>query len=130
MQALSVGLSWDPDVVAPAGFSAGAMIEEQNGVVLSAKPGAFDAALLGRGRAGLTGEGTIAKMRFRVLAAGDPRFGIAALDARDGSNQQVPMAASSSVTPRPAPLTTSLSGAIPNPSRRSATRSGPRPPRW
>jgi hypothetical protein len=121
VQALSVGLSWDPAVVAPAGFTSGAMIDEQNGVVLSAKPGTLDAALLGRGRAGLAGEGTIARMRFRVLADGDPKFAIAALDARDGSNQKVSMAASTGVIPRPAPLTTSLSGAIPNPSRRSAT---------
>jgi hypothetical protein len=97
------------------------MIDEQNGVVLSAKPGTLDAALLGRNRAGLTGEGTIATMRFRVLAEGDPGFGIASVDARDGSNRKVTMAASTGVIPRLVPLTTSLSGALPNPVRGSAT---------
>jgi hypothetical protein len=121
VQALSVGLSWNPAVVAPAGFAAGAMIDEQNGVVLSAEPGTLDAALLGRSRAGLTGEGTIATMRFRVLAEGDPGFGIASVDARDGSNRKVTMAASTGVIPRLVPLTTSLSGALPNPVRGSAT---------
>jgi len=121
VQALSVELAWDPAVVAPAGFTAGALIDAQNGIVLSARPGVLDAALLGRGRAGLTGEGTIATLRFRVLAEGDPRIHIAAVDARDGANHKVTMAASSGVIPRPVPSVTTLSGAVPNPTRGSAS---------
>ncbi len=121
VQAMSVALTWNPAVVAPAGVSSGALIDAQNGVVLSARPGTVDAALLGRNRTGLVGEGTIAKLRFRVIAEGDPQFGIASVDARDGANHKVTMAASTGPLPRPVPLTTTLSGAVPNPSRGSAT---------
>jgi len=121
VHALSVALSWDPNVVEPAGYSGGPMLEEQNGILLSAKPGVLDAALLGRNRTGLTGGGTLATMRFRVLAEGDPKFEIAAVTARDGGNREVTMDATTGIIPKPIPLTTTLSGAVPNPVRGSAT---------
>lgn len=119
VHALSVALGWDPAVVEPVGYSTGPMLEEQGGLLLSARAGVLDAALLGRERDGLAGEGTLATMTFRVLAEGDPKFAIASVTARDGANRAVPVAASTGLVPRPVPLTTSLSGAVPNPVRGS-----------
>jgi flagellar hook assembly protein FlgD len=80
-----------------------------------------DVALLGKG-AGLSGVGELATVRFRVLAAGDPKIRLAAADGRDGTNQKVVVARA--VTAAPAlPTATRLMGAMPNPFSQTATLS-------
>jgi hypothetical protein len=121
VQALSVRLTWNPDVVAPDGATAGALLAGQNGVLLSATPGTFDFAILGTDQA-LVGAGTLATVRFKVIAAGDPGIDIAGLDARDTKNRKVVMDASRMVE-QAAPTVTTLQPVAPNPSRGAATLS-------
>jgi hypothetical protein len=121
VQALSVRLTWNPDVVALDGATAGALLAGQNGVLLSATPGTFDFAVLGTDQA-LVGAGTLATVRFKVIAAGDPGIDIAGLDARDTRNRKVVMGASRMVE-QAAPTVTTLQPVAPNPSRGTATLS-------
>ena len=73
--ALSTRLSWDPAVVEPVDQATGEWWASRGGQTFSAKPGTVDAAALA-GR-GVAGEGELAVVRFRVVAAGDPRLQIA-----------------------------------------------------
>jgi hypothetical protein len=80
-------------------------------LVLSPKPGRVDVALLGHGSV-LAGEGALATVTFKVLAAGEPKLCIASVDARDGDNQKVKLGAK---TPPTIPTVTMLWPARPNP---------------
>jgi hypothetical protein len=85
-------------------------------MVLSSGPGNVDAALLGGG-GGIAGHGELARVTFRVKAAGDPGLAIASISARDAANQPVAIAgAPGAVTP---PVRTALGFAYPNPFRES-----------
>ena len=85
--------------------------------MLSSGPGDVDVAVLGRDRTGLSGDGVIAMVTFRASAGGDPRIGIASVDARDRANRPVELA-----THTPAmSLASGLAPALPNPFVRSAT---------
>jgi len=121
IQAVSTTLSWNPAVVEPSGLAPGAYLAQQGGIALSAKPGSVDAALLGVRSGGMTGDGELATITFRVLAAGDPGFGLKSVKARDAANREVHVG--TEVT-RPAPQlprVTSLSPAAPNPFREGTT---------
>jgi hypothetical protein len=114
--ALSTKLAWDPGVVQPVGLSAGDWLASQDGVALSATPGTVDAAVMQSG--GMSGQGELASVTFRVLAAGDPQIRIASADGRDAANRKVTVA--TSVRPQ-APSTTQLAAPRPNPFTQSAT---------
>jgi hypothetical protein len=116
LQAVSTHLGWDPAVVEPTSVSAGTLALAQDGLVLSSGPGDVDVAVLGRDRPGLSGEGVIATVDFRSKVSGDPRVGIASVDARDRSNQRVEL---SSGAPA-APLVSTLAPASPNPFKHSS----------
>jgi hypothetical protein len=76
-----------------------------------------DAALLGAGGDGITGEGEVARVRFRALRAGLPGIGLFAVDGRDAANQ--PILPTTSVPP--ATSRTLLLAPTPNPARGTAT---------
>ena len=115
LRALSTKLAWDAAVVEPVGYEPGAWLTAQNGVAFSPKPGAVDAAVLRA--AGLKGEGLLATVNFKVLAAGDPKIRIGALDGRDAGNHKVAVAQSERVQAPQAPTETRLESAQPNPFR-------------
>ena len=119
VQGLAARLSWDPEVVTPVGQAAGALAESQGALVLSARPGTVDAAVLGAG-SGFRGEGVVATLTFHALQAGDPKIHLASADARDVQNRKVSLnTAERSATPLPA--ATQLAPAMPNPFRQAAT---------
>jgi hypothetical protein len=115
LQALSVTLSWDAAIAAPAGMTPGEFVTSQGAVVLSSGPGRVDAAILGVGAVGMTGEGTIAAMRFRALADGDPRVTIGRVIGRDAMNHAVAVAVHSPVVTNAPVTATDLFPVIPNP---------------
>jgi len=119
VQGLAMRLSWDPEVVTPVGHGAGALAESQGALVLSARPGMVDAAVLGTG-AGFRGEGVVATVTFRALEAGDPKIRLASADARDPQNHKVSLVTSERAV-RPLPAVTQLAPATPNPFRQTAT---------
>ncbi len=88
IQGLQVRLSWDATVVTPVGAAGGSLLQDQQGnaLVLTAEPGTVDICLIGRRESGISGQGEIAAIRFRVLAAGDPRIVIEEITARTAGN--------------------------------------------
>jgi hypothetical protein len=119
LQALSLALGWDASVVQPLGTSPGKLVTEQGGVVLSPGPGMADAALLGIGD-GMTGEGTVAHVRFRALKGGDPQFAVAHVIGRDGQNHGVTVLMQGVEAAKLPVTATDLLPVIPNPTRGSA----------
>jgi hypothetical protein len=117
--ALSTRLTWDPTVVEPIGHSAGEWLTQQGGVVFAAAPGALDAAVV-RGR-GITGEGILATVTFRVLSAGDPRIGIASADGRDARNRKIDVVGTAVPRSPVTPVMTQLAPGFPNPFRQTMT---------
>jgi hypothetical protein len=90
IQGMSMDLSFNPEVVEAIGVEAGELLARQPAasVVLSAKAGNLDLALLGVGR-GISGEGIVAKALFRTKTAGDPEIGLARVEARNAENGPV-----------------------------------------
>ncbi len=86
IQGFSAQLGWDATVVAPEGMTSSQWVEGQGGIVLTPGQGAVDAALLGVRGVGLTGEGEVARVRFRVLRTGDAGIRLAKVEARDAGN--------------------------------------------
>jgi hypothetical protein len=121
LQALSLALDYDRSVVEMVGAEAGQLLGAQAApaMVLSPKAGRVDVALLGQG-VGLTGEGELATVSFKVLAAGDPKIRIATADGRDGKNQKVVVAGAAVAKPV-LPTVTRLTGAKPNPFSQTVT---------
>jgi flagellar hook assembly protein FlgD len=118
MQALSTRLAWDPTVVEPVSWSAGDALLGQGGLAFSPEPGTVDGASFTGSGQGLVGEGEFAALRFRVVAAGDPRFGFAKVDARDHQNHTLAVSSGVlAVTPRA--FVTAFAPAMPNPFRRT-----------
>ena len=95
-------------------------IERLGGVVMSARAGSVDAALLGVGGSGMRGEGEVATLRFRVLRAGDPAFQLASLDARDAANRPLDASTLALASPVAVPRATVLLAPRPNPFRGEA----------
>jgi len=119
-QGISTQLAWDPAVVEPVAVARGDLAGRQgrDAVVLSAQPGNVDAALLGVGP-GFAGEGELARVSFRVKAAGDPAIGIGSVEARDAQLRSLAMGFIGA--PNAAPGRTALRLAFPNPFERSTT---------
>jgi hypothetical protein len=89
------------------------------------RPGARHPGDHPRGRiqvrpAGLTGEGVLATVTFKMLSAGDPGIRIEALDGRDAGNRKVAVAQSERLVVV-VPTVTRLAFAQPNPFRGNAT---------
>jgi hypothetical protein len=120
VQGLSIHLSWNPAVVAPTGFTAGQFLRDQDGAALSAKLGSVDVAVLGLAR-GVSGEGELASVTFRVLAAGDPKITIESVDARDTHNESVHVSTSREAQGPQVPRITAMQSATPNPFRGSVS---------
>jgi hypothetical protein len=91
IQGLSVPLRWDSNVVEPVGMRAGDLLDNHGGVnlVLSPRPGVVDATLCGVRASGISGEGLLAVVSFRIKSGGDPGIALGALSARDATNQEV-----------------------------------------
>jgi len=116
IQGLSTRLSWNPRAVEPIGYEAGALLSGANGVVFSPALGTVDAALLGVRDRGLSGDGDVASVRFKVLTAIDPEIAIAEVTARDAANQ--PVSLGGSVGSQDAlPTATLLMAPTPNPAQ-------------
>jgi hypothetical protein len=120
-QALSAALRWQEGVVEPVAVEAGEWLSQQGGVAFSPRPGVADVALLGVRGSGLGGEGVVAVVRFKALAAGEPKVALAALVARDPSNQDVEIESSTRIEVPMRPAVTMLAPAYPNPFGTSAT---------
>ncbi len=121
LQAVSLALDWDHAIVAPEGVTSGAFVRTQGGVVLSPGAGRVDAALLGVGPAGITGQGALATMRFHALKGGDPRITIARLIGRDAENRDVAVRVNGPVAfVGQLPTRTDLFPVMPNPTRGTA----------
>jgi len=112
LKGLSAQLGWDAAVCQAGRVEPGPLATAQGVTVLSTGAGGVDAAALGAGR-GIGGEGVLAVVRFRALAAGTPRLTLASVDARDATNRQVALGAS---VPSQAPATTTFAPPAPNPS--------------
>jgi hypothetical protein len=89
LQGVSVTVDWNRDVLEYVGYAEGDLGERNGAPVFSARPGVIDAAVLGAAGQGLSGEGVLATLRFRVRAAGDPGLVIREIDARNGENEKV-----------------------------------------
>jgi hypothetical protein len=119
LRALAMRLEWDPAVVEPVGHEAGTWLALQGGVAFAPAPGAVDAAVFGA--AGMSGEGEIAVVTFRALAAGDPRIRIASADGRDARNQPVEVVLPAVPALPAIPRITQLAASRPNPFLERAT---------
>jgi len=118
LRAISTKLAWDAAVVEPVGHTAGEWLTSQGGVAFSAKPGTVDAAVLQA--QGMKGEGLLATMTFKVVAAGDPKIRIEAVDGRDGGNRKVTLGQVERLLAPALPTVTQLAFTQPNPFRETA----------
>jgi len=114
IQALSIPVLWDVQIVEYQGMAAGDLLTAQGGqsLVLSPDPGRVDAALMGVRALGICGEGVLATLSFRVLADGNPGFAPGQIVARSAENQPVEL--DGAVTGVP-PSVTRLHANVPNP---------------
>jgi hypothetical protein len=119
VQALSARLTWDPAVVAIESSAPGTLADDLGAVMLSATPGTIDVARLGVRDHGLVGEGDVAAVTFRRLAAGDPKIQLVAVDARGPANDHVALAFRN-VSVKVLPTVTSFDRIAPNPFRSNA----------
>lgn len=89
LQGVSVKVGWNEDVLEYAGFSAGDLMVRNGAPVFSPKAGVIDTAVLGNTGQGISGEGLMASLQFKVRSAGDPGLVIQEVDARNGQNEKV-----------------------------------------
>lgn len=120
IQGLSAELAWDAAVADPVSVTSAGWVEAQNGVLLSARPGTFDAALLGVRASGLAGEGELARVTYRARRTGDPQLRLARVLARDAANRALGESALSFGRDAGIPARTLLLAPSPNPSRGDA----------
>jgi hypothetical protein len=115
---VSTQLAWSAGVAEILSVAGGDLPASQGGLVLDGGSGRVDAVTLGAG-SGFTGEGVLAEVRFRALAAGDPMVRVASTIARDGSNHDVALGnpPTGIELPDGLPSHTRLGFAAPNPFR-------------
>jgi len=80
-----------------------------------------DAALLGMRAQGVTGEGEVARVTFRVLSVGNPAIRLAQVIARDAANRPIEAGAIEQASEALVPTTTALLAPAPNPFHERAT---------
>ncbi len=118
LQGVHVPLRWNESVLRPVGMREGSLMTKQNrtALVLSAKPGEVDAAVFGQGP-GISGEGLLATIDFRLIAKGDYGIAPGEIVARDAKNQEQSINGSvvSGETPNALPARTVLHPNYPNP---------------
>jgi hypothetical protein len=116
LQGLSVPVAWREGTVALRGFEAGDLLGVQSGtaLLLSPRPGTYDAAIFGPRSRGLSGEGDLVRLRFEVLAAGDPGLRLGPAIGRTPANEPVVLE-TSVATPPLLPAAFALHQARPNP---------------
>lgn len=118
LQGLSVPLTWDAAVAVPVDMRAGDLLASHGelALVLSPEPGTVDAALMGVRDKAIAGEGVLATVTFRTVAAGDPRIALGAVTARDAANQPVAINGAGSNPPSVSlPSVSELRANVPNP---------------
>ena len=122
VKGVSVQLAFDAAVVEPLGVEAGELLTGQHvpSVVLSAKPGNVDAALLGTGEA-ISGRGELARALFRVIAKGDAAIRVGTLLARDKDNRAISLGSVATPAGSTLPARTALGMAFPNPFQSETT---------
>jgi len=121
IQAFSAALAWDATVVEPLETASRGFIEGQGGVVLSPEPGTVDAALLGVRTPGISGDGDVASITFRVLRQGDAAIRLEHVIARDAANRALATDVVEQTTQMGVPARTLLLAPSPNPARGIAT---------
>jgi hypothetical protein len=120
IQALSVALVWDADIVEPVGVEGGELLTAQGGggLVLSPQPGTVDVGLLGIRQLGISGEGVLASVTFRSLGSGFPDIAAGEIRARSATNEKIDLG-DALVQDVPAdgapPSVTTLHPNVPNP---------------
>ncbi len=89
IQGLSAALRWNTRVLQPESVAVGELLAAQGGPsqVFSPAPGQVDAVLLSARNQGISGEGVLATLDFRVLAVGDPGLGLGEILARGSDNR-------------------------------------------
>jgi hypothetical protein len=118
VQGLSVPLTWDAAVAVPVDMEAGDLLAGHGelALVLSPEPGTVDAALMGVREKAIAGEGVLATVTFRVVAAGDPRIALGAVIARDSANKAIALNGSGTTPPSVSlPSLSELRANVPNP---------------
>ena len=123
VQGLSAELGWDPALAEPVAVTGSGWVEAQHGVVWSARPGTFDAVLLGARARGLAGAGDLARVTFRARAAGEPAIRLVRVLARDAANRPLAANALSFGAPAATPAHTLLLAPAPNPAHGASTLS-------
>jgi hypothetical protein len=122
VRAVSLALAYDRSVVEMVSAEAGELLRRQSSrsVVLSPERGRVDLALLGKG-VGLTGDGELARITFRVMRTGEPAMVLARMDARDDSNRRVALGGSRGPAAPRVPEVTTLRPGSPNPFSEATT---------
>ncbi len=115
LHAVSTVLRWNAAVVEPIGVESGDLFTNVEGIVLSPGPGRVDAAVLGAGP-GIAGNGVLAVVRFRAIAAGDPGITVDEVIGRSAANADVPVSIEAPVLGIEPVTATAISFAMPNPS--------------
>ena len=118
IQGLSVPLTWNSDVAVPVDTKPGDLLPNQGdlAMVLSPEAGTVDAALMGVGDRGISGQGTLATVTFRVVSEGDPQLGLGNVTARDKANQPVVLnGGGTGLPPVSLPSISELRSNVPNP---------------
>ena len=121
IQGFSAQLGWNASVVRPLAMQSSRFIEAQGGVVLSPRPGAVDAALLGARSQGMAGDGIVAMVTFEVLRAGDAAIRLAGVVARDPANRPIATEEVQQTSRPEPPGQTLLFAPTPNPFRGRGT---------
>jgi hypothetical protein len=112
-----VPLVWNDKVVEPTGFTPGELIDQQGGLglVLSPCPGTVDAAIMGVRDRGISGEGLLATVTFRIKAEGDPGIELGEILGRDKANERVEISGELAGETLPVPQVSTLGPNVPNP---------------
>jgi hypothetical protein len=118
VHAASIRLEWDTAVASMTGVAAGALLTDQEGIVLTPRSGVIDLAVLGANRPGLIGTGDAVVVQFQALQTGVPAVRVASVEARDANNQPIALTVDVETAPI-APVRTSLALASANPARGS-----------
>src|SRR5262249_26563113 len=112
LHGISMRLAWNAAVAQPARQEAGALLDANQGVMMSEALGSVDVAAFGRGT-GIAGEGPLATVWFHRIGAGDPGIRLVSADGRDVETRRVDLAGRGAAVA----AGTRLRGAVPNPFR-------------